>query len=293
MTAREVSLCRRCKHAVEAALAYLFYGLFRILPLEAASAAGGFVMRHIGPRLGVSRTARKNLDFVFPEKTREERRVILADMWENLGRVIGEYPHLHRISGNIEIIGKDHVEKARDGGKPVIFFAGHLANWEINGVGARQMGLPLHLVYRKPNNPYVDGLLRHARASGAAGYIEKGAEGARAILGVLKKGGAVGMLVDQKLNEGMAIPFFGREAMTAPALAHFALKFGLPLYPVRVERMGGVKFRVTVHPTLEVVKTGDLDADTRRILTEMNEYLEKWIRERPAQWLWTHRRWPD
>ena len=291
---RALPFTKKFRYAAEAVLAYVIYGILRVMPVEAASAFGGGVLGRIGPRMGLSRVAMKNLDLAFPEKTAEEKNKIVKGMWENLGRVLAEYPHLRRMPGHIEIVGKEHVEAARSSGKPSVFFAGHLANWEINGICSQANGLPLFLVYRKPNNPYVDKLLRQARAMGAGGgYIEKGAAGARAIRSVFKNNGVIAMLVDQKLNEGMAVPFFGHDAMTAPAIAHFALKFGMPVYPSRVERLKGARFRVTVHPPLSFQPTGDQEHDTREILTAMNHYLEEWIRARPEQWLWIHRRWPE
>lgn len=275
------------RYALETVLAYLTYGFFRLLPLETASDIGGKIVRALGPRMGISRVALRNINLAFPEKTPAEQARILDGMWENLGRVIAEYPHLRGIGPCIELVGKEHLEKvAREGG-PVIFFAGHLANWELCALTAKTRGVDIHLVYRKPNNPGVDSLLRHARDSGAKGHIEKGREGAREIVSVLKKKGVVGMLMDQKLNEGLAIPFFGRPAMTAPAIAQFALRMKCPIYPCRVERTGGCAFKVTVLPPLDI--SGG--ADATRILTEINALLEGWIRERPGQWLWLHRRW--
>ena len=101
------------------------------------------------------------------------------------------------------------------------------------------------------------------------------------------------MLVDQKMNDGIAVPFFGRDAMTAPALAQFALKYDCPVVPVRVELLGGAYFRMTFYPALEIVPTDDRHADILRIMTEVNAIMESWIRDRPAQWLWLHRRWPN
>lgn len=290
---RRVSFLRRLRYGLETVLAYAVYGFFRLLPVEKASALGGFLLRKIGPCLGGSRTALKNLDRAFPEKTAAEKQRILSGMWDNLGRVIAEYPHLHRIWPRVELVGGAYLEAARESGKSAIFLAGHLANWEINAIGARQCGLPLHLVYRKPNNAGVDGLLRHARSSGASGYIEKGAEGAREIFKLLRKGEAIGMLVDQRLNEGVPANFFGHPAMTASAFAQFALKFGCPLYPSRIERLGGCRFRMTVFPPLEVLPTGDREADVKNLVDAMNGRLEDWIRERPEQWLWIHRRWQE
>ena len=278
----------------EAALAYFFYGLFRVMPLDMASATAGKLLRAVGPRMGISRVAYRNLDLAFPEKSRDEKKKIVTGMWENLGRVLGEYPHLRRMKDRIEVIGGEHVDTIRASGKSAILFSGHLANWEVNAIAAMGRGLVPSFVYRKPNNPYVDSLLLHARASELAqGHIEKGAGGARAIRNVFKNNGVLALLVDQKLNEGLPIPFFGHDAMTAPAIAHFALRFHLPIYPSQVERLNGAYFRITMGAPLMAVSTGDLEADTRRILTDMNHTLEDWIRARPEQWLWIHKRWPQ
>ena len=107
-----------------------------------------------------------------------------------------------------------------------------------------------------------------------------------------RAGGEIGMLVDQKMTDGIAVPFFGRDAMTAPALAQFALKYDAPIVPIRAERLDGAHFRVTFYPALEVTKTGNRHDDIQAIMTDVNATMESWIRERPEQWLWLHRRWP-
>jgi KDO2-lipid IV(A) lauroyltransferase len=288
-----LSLRRRVIYFGETLLAYALYGFFALLPLDRASNLGGLIMRKLGPRLGASKRALKNITLAFPDKTADDHHRILIEMWDNLGRVIAEYPHLHHIWDRVDFIGKDHIITARDDGKAGILFGGHIANWEIQAIAAKRIGLDLHLVYRKPNNPYVDGLLRFMRNSGAAGHIQKGGDGARHILSLLKRGEHVGMLVDQKLNEGLPIPFFGRDAMTAAAIATFALKFNCPLFPARVERLQGAHFRMRFYPAMQFNLSGDKDQDLITILTAINQLLESWIRENPAQWLWTHRRWPD
>lgn len=288
----------RIVQPVEAAIVHAAFVLFRMLPLETASAVGGRIARAVGPWIGVTRRARKNLRRVFPEKTDQEIEAIIRDMWENLGRVATEYPHLSRMrafppGNNVEVIGTEHVDAARARGKPLIFFSGHLGNWEISGLAAKQYGLPLHLIYRPANNPWVEEIFREGRGDIAAGLIRKGAEGARAAMQVLREGKQLGILIDQKMNDGIPVPFFGRDAMTAPALARLALKFDCTVLPTQVERIAGARFRLTVHPPLPLERTGDLQRDVHAIMTRANAHLEAWIRNRPAQWLWLHRRWPD
>jgi KDO2-lipid IV(A) lauroyltransferase len=152
--------------------------------------------------------------------------------------------------------------------------------------------MKLSNVYRAANNRHVDRLLRVLRTDSAE-LIPKGSAGARRVIAALGRGAPLAMLIDQKMNDGIPVPLFGRDAMTAPALAQLALKYDCPVLPARVERVGGAHFRVTVEPPLAVPRSGDRQADTRALMAAVNQQLERWIAARPEQWLWLHRRWPD
>lgn len=285
---------KRLKQRLEYFGARLIWGLFGLLPLDTASALGGWLARSVGPWLRADRIARRNLARAFPDKSKAEIEAILRGMWDNIGRVAGEFPHLEQMSTErVELIGEEYINLLRDDGQAGIFISGHVGNWELNGAVAVARGLPLHLVYRAANNPWVEDLYRKGRKNAAVALIQKGSEGARQALIVLKKGGHLGMLVDQKMNDGVPIPFFGRDAMTAPAMAQFATKFKCPLVPARVERLNGANFRITVYPPMEFPHTGDPHDDNRQLLIRINAQLEEWVRERPDQWLWVHRRWPE
>ncbi|HZT52336.1 MAG TPA: lauroyl acyltransferase, partial [Stellaceae bacterium] len=75
--ARRVGLRDR----IEALGARLLFGLFALLPLDAASAVGGFLARTVGPWLGVSKRAVINLRRAMPELDEAERRRIVRGMW--------------------------------------------------------------------------------------------------------------------------------------------------------------------------------------------------------------------
>jgi Kdo2-lipid IVA lauroyltransferase/acyltransferase len=280
----------------EAWLATLMIGALGLLPLGWASALGGITGRLIGPFLGISKRARLNLRVAFPDLTVAEIETIVRGMWENLGRVAYEYPHLKKIKvfggDRIEVRGLDNLKDSIAAGRRVIMFSGHLGNWEIAALAGGQYGLDIAQIYRAANNPLVDAML--ARLRGDAGeLIPKGAVASRRAVAALRRGGHLSLLVDQKLNDGIAVPFFGREAMTAPALAMLALRFDCDVLPVRVERLKGTYFRLTVFPKLPLPDSGDRAADTLALMTEVNRTLETWIREQPEQWFWLHRRWPD
>lgn len=287
----------RLRHRLEAALLAGWVGLTRRLSFRRASALGGWLGRALGRFLPVHRTARANLERAFPDKPRAEIDAILREMWDNLGRVAGEWAGLAALDtvdphGAVEVVGEAHLTKAHAAGKGFIVFAAHQANWELATLVAAQRGVKLATVYRTIGNPLIDDTVRAERARFHANLIPKGRDGAFAMLKVLRQGAPIGLLIDQKLNEGEPVPFFGRPAMTLTAPAELALRFGCPLIPVRLERLGGARFRVTIHPPMAVPDTGDRRADARAVLHDMNALLEDWVRARPGQWFWVHNRWP-
>ena len=87
----------RVAHRLEAWGAASLFGGFKFLPFDCASALGGVLARRIGPFLGVSKRARRNISRAFPELSETEIARIVASMWDNLGRDTAEYPHLQKI----------------------------------------------------------------------------------------------------------------------------------------------------------------------------------------------------
>jgi KDO2-lipid IV(A) lauroyltransferase len=292
-----MSLRRRLRWALEGAALWTGYGLLAVLGLDLASACGGALGRVVGPRLGVSRTARGNLARAFPDKVPAEIEAVVVGMWENLGRTVGELAHLDRIrtrgrDARIELRGEENIELLKRDGRPGIAYAAHLGNWELGALVSALHGLPVTLLYRRANNPLAEWLIRRCRRPVGGELVAKGPAASRRITEVLSRGGHLGMLADQKTNNGVPAPFFGRDAMTTPVLALCALKYDCPLVPVQVERLNGARFRVTVHPPLRIVATGRRKDDVLTITAAINASIEGWIRLHPEQWIWLHRRWP-
>jgi KDO2-lipid IV(A) lauroyltransferase len=280
-------------YPLEAAFLYLIYGIFMVLPLDTASALGGWIGRTVGPRLGTSRKARRNLERAMPELPAERREEILRGMWDNLGRVMAEYPHLDETWKRTEMIGAEIVRGIAASKTPTLFFSAHTGNWEVGLLGAARNGLPVTAVYRRPNNPAVSWLINKARSVIGSRMVPKGRDGAREVVATLRNQGAVCIMIDQKMNDGIPVPFFGRDAMTAPAIGQLAFKYDCAVVPVFVERLEGAHFRLTISPPLELNKSGDRNADVRALMVRINEMVESRVRARPEQWLWLHRRWPD
>jgi KDO2-lipid IV(A) lauroyltransferase len=218
-------------------------------------------------------------------------------MWDNLGRVAAEYPHLAKIrvfeqGGRVETRGFEHVDRAVAAGRRIIVFSGHIANWEIAMLAGIQHGISVAQIYRAGNNPLLDRMITRFRGDEGE-LIPKGRVAARRAIAALRRGTHLTLLADQKMNDGIPVPFFGRPAMTAPALAVLALRFDCDVLPARVERLDGARFRLTVFPPLPVTRSGEPHADAAALMAQVNATLEEWIRDRPEQWLWVHRRWPD
>lgn len=272
--------------------------VFRAVGLDAASALGGLVGRLVGPRTGWAKTAERNIRRAFPEMGDREAAAALTAMWDNLGRALAEFPHaealrLDRPGRRIALVGKENVDRACGAGRPILFVSGHFANWELMAPVLVQCGLDLASVYRAPNNPFVhDWLARRRSRMAAPVQIPKGRAGARAIAAVAARGGHLAVLADQKLDDGIAAPLLGREAMTTPLPARLALR-GYVVLPVSLARLGGARFRMEVHPPLPIERTGDRAADIAAATRRLNDVLGAWIRARPGEWLWIHRRWPD
>ena len=180
-----------------------------------------------------------------------------------------------------------HSERA------AIFVGAHLGNWELAPKIGKDNGVPMVLIYRHANNPYVDALLYRLRRAGYEGLFPKGVVGAAKLIKALKQGNSIAMLVDQKMNDGIAVPFFGHPAMTAPATAQLAMKYRVSIIMARVVRSGGAHFKAQVMPPLDLMTSGDAKQDALAIMTQVNRQLEQWIREHPEQWFWVHKRWGE
>ena len=292
------------RYRLELYLARLFWALFAALPLATASGLGGTLGRLLGHVPALARRAESNLSLAMPELQPRERAGIIAGVWQNLGRTVAELPHLEAFvltneepgPGQIQVVGSEkltqHLAAGENKGQAALLFGAHLANWELMYAVTARLGHPIHVVYRAANNPLIDDWLWRIRESSALSALAKGRAAAQGILAALKRGEPVGMLVDQKMNDGIAVPFFGQPAMTAPALAQLALRQDLAVLPVHCERLAGASFRVTFMEPLSYRKSGDHSIDVTAMMGQVNEMLEDWIRERPEQWLWLHHRWP-
>jgi KDO2-lipid IV(A) lauroyltransferase len=277
-------------------------GLIRALGPDRASNIGAAAARTLGPLTSAHRIARENIDAAFPEMPAARRAAILRESWENLGRTACEYVHLGDLwdydpdrarPGRIELPA-DTVERfvaLMEDGKPAIFFAAHLANWELPAVAAMKHGLPSAALYRTPNNQAVARDVLAMREPVMGTLIPAGPAAPVRMMEALDRGLHLGMLVDQRFGRGPRIRFLGREAPANPLLARLARRFDCPVHGARAIRLPGNRFRLELTEAVTLPRNAagqvDIDAATQHV----NDIVEGWVREHPGQWLWQHRRW--
>jgi KDO2-lipid IV(A) lauroyltransferase len=257
--------------------------------------------RLLGPLLPENRMARDSIAKAFPEKGAEEREAILKGAWANFARVIVEFLFLeelaaafdpaHPDAGIVTVSGIDRFVTLRDDGKPAIIVAAHLANWEILGVVAHKFGLKSVLPFRVPRNLYFAEDLIAQREAMMGKLISQHRGAAMEIAAALDRGDHLGMLVDQRLAQGIAVPFFGRPAMTNPLAAKFARQYDCPVHAARAIRRpdGGLHLELT--GPLDLPRDSDGQINVYGAMVVVNKQVEAWVREHPDQWFWLHNRW--
>lgn len=296
MAKRRASLAQDLIWRIEALGFDAVTGLFRLLPVDWASAFGGWLLKTIGPLNSAHRTAARNLEMAFPEKDEAWRRRVLTAQWENLGRAFAEFPSMDRLlpsTGRVEVVNAERLRQIAANREPVVFISGHFSNWEVMPAAIVASGVQCQITYRATNNPYVDKRIREGRARyGVRLFAPKG-ESARELMEALRDGESVALMNDQKFNAGLPLPFFGHLAHTAPGPTRMALKFGAVLQPMSVQRTKGARFRAVVHEPIRLEQTGDRAADIEAGVRRVNAFVEERIRERPEEWFWVHKRWPN
>jgi Kdo2-lipid IVA lauroyltransferase/acyltransferase len=292
-----VAMLQRARWRMEAGLLSLFWQVCVRLEPHAASAFGQRLLKRIGPRLGKSANIRRNLQFAFPQLSEAERADLLREVWGNAGAVLAEYPHFKAIchddfDGHFEFVEKWDLDEYRAGKRHGVFVSAHVGNWEFCAAAAGRQGIPITVIYAPSRNPHIERLL-HRRREALGCRLVSLDEGARPLLRELGEGRSVGLVVDTRDDDGMPIPFFGHDKLTTLAPARLALRFGCELIPVRIERLGAARFRLTVY---EPVRPGSALASEKdqaiQMMRELNRLFEQWIRERPEQWLCIKRAWP-
>ena len=272
-------------------------GLAKALPVDVVSDFGAWFFKSLGPLTSAHRVAEINLRIAFPHASDAQIASLLAAQWDNTGRTFLELLIMDRIirsPDRVEVVGGHRFEEIVASQEPVVFVSGHFANFEVMPATIVNSSVQCQITYRAMNNPHVEKRVRDYRFRyGVRYFAPKGGDGARELLAALRRGDSVALMNDQKFNGGVAAPFFGLTCHTAPGPSRLALRFGAVLQPMSVQRKHKARFRVVVHDPIRLEHTGDMTADIEAGVRKVNAFVEERVRERPSEWFWTHKRWPN
>ena len=294
------------KPMTEAAVGALTVGMLRTTRYfdpDKTARFFGRATRFIGRRLREDRIGRANLKAAFPEKSPEEIETILEGVWDNLGRIGAEFAHLDHIwdydanhpekPSRIEFSARTKVlfDQLRDDGKPALFFACHLGNWELPALGAVAHGLDAAILFRRPNIESADRAIERIRAVKMGTLIPAGREAPIRLAQALQDGQHVAMLVDQYLTNGVDVTFFGRKTKANPMLARLRRQVECPIHGTRIIRLPNNRFRAELSEEVKPAFDASGQIDIQGTMQAITDVVEGWVREYPDQWLWLHRRW--
>ncbi len=173
-----------------------------------------------------------------------------------------------------------------------IFVTPHLGNWELLPHVSAKVGIPLAVVVRPLDNPYLERLLYNNRAVNGQIVIPK-RNAFFTLQKLLQEGKSIGMLPDQSTKKGILVDFMGRAAMTTPVPAILALSYQRPVVVVACCRSNqSLGFEGFVSdPIWPAQHYSSEKAEIVRITEAIHKEMETVIRRYPEQYLWMHNRW--
>ena len=284
-----------------AAASLLF--LVRLIPFSLirllSSLLGWLFFRFVPRRRSI---ALDNLTHAFPDKTKEELERIARESFISLVLTFLESAKFRRVFTGPDALeqvrqSSDGLEqlflkarKVHDESGGCIFVTPHIGNWEFLPHVSALVGIPLAVVVRPLDNPYLERLIYQSRTETGQAIIPK-----RNAFFVLQKtlqdGRSIGMLPDQSTMKGISVDFFGRKATATPVPALLAITHNRPIVVVACCRKKGGKYEGSVSDPLWPGTYESEKAEIFRITSEMTRGMESIIRKYPEQYLWMHNRW--
>ena len=286
------------KYFFEFIIIISLFCIFKIIGLKNASNLGSILGKVIGPFFRSKNIIKQNIKIGLGNLDKKKEEEIINGMWSNIGRTFAEYIFLKNFKLNktgfdhIKITGIEYLDQIKKSNKPVVFFSGHFANFELMAMELDKFGVKLAAIYRPLNNFFLNPLMEYLRMKYICPIqIPKGVSGSREIIKKIKDEYSIALMVDQRVSEGPRLSFFNKEAHTTTIPVQIALKYNSKLVPIYIERKNGINFEMVIHEPYEITKTGVHEDDLKNNSLTINKNIEKMIIKNPTQWIWTHDRW--
>ncbi len=253
------------------------------------------IYRFIGYR---KKVVFQNLINAFPEKSEAEIRKLVPAFYHNLCDIIVETLKLASISReefkqHITLSNTQIVEPFVAAGKPVLMMGSHLANWEwALPAGVVSFDVPLDGIYKPLNNEFFEWFMLRLRSRLGAHLVPM-KDTLRDFMRRKNTPRIISMLSDQTPPRGEIqywTTFLNQDTGFYVGADKLSASFKYPVIFVGNRRLkrGHYEFRFEMLHDLET----PLSPDSEFPVTERYaRKLEEWIRQNPADYLWSHRRW--
>ena len=274
-------------------LTILCFIVFKILGPNLSSRLSGKIFEKIGPIFRSKRIIHSNIKKAYPNIEMKQITNIANLMWNNYGRVFAEFMFMHefrsgKLSQNIEIVGQNILENIKSNNKQVIFISGHFSNFELMAMHLEKSGINLCAIYRPLNNIFLNKFMERIRKKYICkNQIKKGIGGLKKLISFKNKNLSTALMIDQRVSEGILSNFFNEKALTTTIPAQLVKKFNIPIVPIYIERVDGLKFKIYINEPVLFSK----ETSIKTITDELNKILEKMVIKKPDQWIWSHNRW--
>jgi KDO2-lipid IV(A) lauroyltransferase len=274
-------------------------GAIGVLPLETSMRFGKSVGRFLAERFPkLQKTARRNLQIAFPEMVDAEREKIVLGTFESLGRHLGFVSHFKKfrhedIRDLVEVVGREHFDRAHETGRGILFFTGHFGSWEVFNLLPPAFGFGMNILVRRIDNPLVEAFVDKMRTRFGSVTLDK-TRSARKMFRLLENGELLGILADLNVQEreGVFVDFFGVPASTTTSIAKLALATNAVVLPAfAVWEESKQKYVVYLESPVEFERTENTGDDIKNLTQKVTAVVEKYVRRYPEQWLWIHKRW--
>ena len=281
------------KYFLQFIFTIIFFTIFKILGPKLSSNLGGILFERIGPLFRPKKLIHSNIKKAIPEINDKNLGLITSSMWNNYGRVFGEYIFISefrngKLSSSIEIEGKEILDEIKKKNKQVIFISGHLSNFELMAMSLEKNGIKLSTIYRPLNNIFLNKIMEEIRKKYICKYqIKKGIGGMKKLIHLKNKNFSTALMIDQRVSEGILSNLFREKALTTTIPAQLVKKFNIPVVPVYIDRIKGLNFNITIKKPIFFSNTKSV----KNITDELNLELEKMILKKPENWIWSHNRW--
>ena len=285
------------RYFLEFVLVIIFFLIFKIIGLKLSSNLGEIIGKYFGPLFRKKTIAKKNILIAFPDLNEKSINEMIDRMWKNIGRIFGEYIHINKFSvidqkKKIVFANKNNIEILKKNNKPIVFFSGHFANFELMAKCLQELGFNIGAIYRPLNNIFLNPIMEFIRKKYICPIqIEKGSNGTKKLIKHISNNNPLALMVDQRLSSSIRVPFFDQPATTTITPAQLAIKYDALLVPVFLKRLEKTNFEFFIEEPLITNQTNDYDKDIFNITQIMNIKIEEFIKRDPAHWLWSHDRW--